>query len=63
MNEKPWVVRTWAGSRLLTEARYAKAWEAQDALVKHAEGDTGFSRVTLYYEPEAIVDKSEGDGK
>jgi predicted peptidase len=55
VSEKPWVARTWAGSRLLTEARYAQPWEAQDALTELAQRGTGLTRVSVDYEPEVTA--------
>lgn len=49
---KPWIARAWAGKKLLIEARYADAGEAQDALTRYAQGGTGFTRVSIDYEGE-----------
>jgi hypothetical protein len=48
---KPWVARAWAGSRLLIEDRFAEAWEAQAALTEYAQRGTGFTRIAIDHEP------------
>lgn len=56
---KPWVARTWAGTRTIAEERYAEAWEAQAALTSWMVPGGANVRVSIDYEPRATDHPAE----
>jgi hypothetical protein len=59
MDKGPWVARTWDGTRVIAEERFAEACEAQGALARWMAAGARATRVSVDYEPKGTSSASK----